>query len=152
MKIVFEGSCQKVVFVEALLLVTGKMKKDEKGKRITHGKVMPVEEKSNTMLWYEQQSYRSPTFTKKYLLTLDDRLRYLCRWFPVKFYYDMRYEYANLQCLQEDYDKLKFLVEDQGFNLLKQENPEEAERISQLAPKGILESLERKEVDNGKAI
>ena len=147
MKVLFEGNTSKIGQIEALLLITGTMKKDERGRRIAKGKVISVGVRTNVLPWHEQRAFRSPVFTKLYLLTLDDRLRYFCRWFNVKFYYDVRMDYANMQVPAKEADKLKFLVE-QGFNLLQQEKPEDAERIRQLLPKGILNSLEQKVVES----
>lgn len=131
------------------MLITGTMKRDERGRRIAKGKVIPLEVGTSVLPWHEQRAFRSPVFTRPYLLTLDDRLRYFCRWFNVKFFYDLRVDYANMQVPAKEADKLKFLIE-QGFNLLQQEKPEDAERIRKLLPKGILNSLEKVEIpDSG---
>ncbi len=143
MKILFDGNVTKIAQIEALLLITGKMVKDKK----PIAKVLPVEQKFNTATWYEQREFRSPVHTKRYLLTLDNRIKYLCRWFEVKFFYDLRLDYANIQVSSENEKKLRFLVEEQGFNLLQQERPEDAERIKNLMPKGF-DSLEKHEVKN----
>jgi hypothetical protein len=152
MKTLHEGSTTEIGIVEAVLLIAGKLVTDKEGKRITKGKVIPTEVQSNKLLWYEQRAYRSPVYVTKYLLTLDNLPRMLCKWYPVKFYYDVRYNYARIECLSQDFDKIKFMIEEQGYNIVKMENPEEAERIYQLLPNGLFGSLKKKEVENGKAI
>lgn len=143
MKILFDGNVTKIAQIEAILLITGKLVKDNK----PIAKVIPVDQKFNTATWAEQREFRSPIFTKRYLLTLDNKIRYLCKWFEVKFFYDLRLDYANIQVSSENEKKLRFLVEEQGFNLLQQERPEDAERIKNLMPKGF-DSLEKHEVEN----
>ncbi len=148
MKIIDEGNVTKIAQHEALLLITGMMKKDERGKRITQGKVLPVEVRSNVLPWHEQRAFRSIVFTRKYLLTVDNKIRYGCKWFPVVFYYNLSRDYAKMEVPAEEHNKLKFLME-QGFKLLQQEKPEEASRIGKSMPEGVLSSLDEKVVENG---
>lgn len=148
MKILFEGNVTKVAQVEAILLITGSMEGYEKGRRLTKGKVIPVGLETNITPWHEQGSFRSPVFIRTYKLTLDNRLRYFSRWFSVKFFYDLRMDYANMQVPAKEEGNLKFLVE-QGFKLLQQHHPEDTERIRKLLPKGVLNSFEQKVVENG---
>ena len=149
MKILFEGNIPKVAQVEALLIMTGKMVMDDKGRKLTKGRVVCKEVGSNILPWREQRGFRSPVFTRTYLLTTDNRLPYFCRYFRTKFFYNQLEDYANMQVPTKEADKLKFLVE-QCFNLFQQEQPEDAERIRKLSPKGVLDELKRIEVsDNG---
>lgn len=148
MKILFEGNISKIATVEALLLITGMMKKDDRGKVITKGRALPVSVGTNILPWHEQRAFRSPVFTRMYKLTLDNKLRFFSNWIDIKIFYDLRMDYANVQVPAKEADKLKFLVE-QGFKLLQQEKPEEAHRIGELLPDGILNSLGQKVVGNG---
>jgi hypothetical protein len=148
-KIIDAGTVPIIAQHELLLIVTGMMRYDKNVK----GNALPVEVGSSILPWHEQRAFRSIIFTRTYKLTLDNRLRWFCRWFPVKFYYNLDKNYANMQVPAKEYDKLKFLM-NQGFNLLQQSKPDEAERIMRMNPKGILVSLHEKVVseNNGEEI
>lgn len=111
------GNIERISTIEALLRATGAAIYTNSG--------------SNTPVWHQQNEFKSPVYYRKYKVTTDKRIRYLCQWFDVKFEYDLRQDKAAIQFKQDGKEKLQYLVKE-GFNLLKQTMPEEAETIKDL--------------------
>lgn len=122
--------CQRVATIEALLITTGMAIPND-----------PTYVGQPIPLLHKQQDFKSTVYLRKYKITTDKRLRWFCKWIDVTFKYDLIKDEAYIQFQQNGRDKLKTLIED-GFKLLEQTKPEEAERLRKLKPFNVIVPLE----------
>lgn len=60
------------------------------------GKAMPVKREGSYPLWKLQSDFKSPLRIVEYIITPDNKWKWLCKWYKIEFRYDMREDWAKV--------------------------------------------------------